>query len=557
MTSLGSSLSARDEERRRRRRKRIARTAVISLAFVGGMAGALTALGERAADGAERDTLAERQMPPEEPPARIERADIVDANGVTLATGITTYELYLDSRYLETTSEKQEAADAISAAFPDLSEGWLLEKMGETGGKLLRRPLTPREAQAAHDLGIPGLFLTPRRDRLYPAGAITAHVVGWTNVDGEGAAGVEAARDELLQTGGAPLQLTIDLRVQTAVREILAGAMATTRAKAAAGIVMDVRTGAVRGLVSLPDYDPHRRPPQPKTAEENEASPLFHRAVAGGYELGSVMKTLTWALALETGVAEMDSVFDASEPLEIRGYTIADDHPMGAHVGFERAFAGSSNIVAATLALEAGQDAQERMFRALGLKDETGVEQIEARGVAPRWASPWNDLASATAAYGHGVALTPMHLAALGSNLLNGGHRIRPTILADGADDSAPSRVVSPETSAKMAELLRAVVTKGTGRRADAPGLEVGGKTGTADKPSKSGGYHEDKVVATFLSAFPMSRPRFVVVVTLDEPEILDRGERKRGASLTAAPAARTVIERVAPLLGVGAAVGG
>ncbi|MEO1291761.1 MAG: penicillin-binding protein 2 [Pseudomonadota bacterium] len=486
--------------------------------------------------------------------ATAQRRRIVDRHGVTLATNLKTFELYFDADLQPHAEDRREAAAAIARRFPGLDQRQLAEKFLAGGTSLVTRPATPRQVQAARDLGLPGMYARERFDRIFPMGRETVHLLGKIGIDGDGLAGIEAALDETLsEESEHPLRLSLDLRAQRAVREELANGIAAFKAKAGSAIVLDAKTGEIAALVSLPDYDPTDPPKPPATWEEAEQSPLYSRAVAGRYELGSVFKVFTWALALEAEVALPHDTFPAPKPFRVAGHVIRDDHPIRQPVSFGEAFARSSNIVAASLALNAGRPAQFDMFEALGLHVETSVELAEARGKAPFWHEPWTRSTTAATAYGHAVAVTPLHLASAVASIINGGTRVSPTLLLrdEEAETSPPARVVSTETSAVLRDLMRMVVTDGTGRRAAVVGLDVGGKTGTAEKPAPSGGYYDDRVMASFVAAFPMEDPAYVVLVTLDEPVEETQSLPRRSAGLTAAPVTGAVIRRVAPLLGV------
>ncbi|MEL6977684.1 MAG: penicillin-binding protein 2 [Pseudomonadota bacterium] len=510
---------------------------------------------EKAADLAEKLAEASEDGAPE--PRRPLRAPIIDRNGAALARDVVTYDLYLDREAFAFPEDLSEAAEMVAAAFPGrLGEADVKAKLKATRSPLLAWSLTAREAQRAHDLGVPGLYLTPSYDRYYPVGAAAAHVLGHVDFGGVGRSGVEGALDARLKADPeTPLQLTLDMRMQRATRSALLDAMARTEAIAAAGVVMSAATGEVLALVSLPDFDPHHRPPSPTTAAEQESSPLFHRAAIGLYELGSIVKTVTWALALETGAATMADAFPPMPPLTFGDHTIeADKRNEG--VSFPMAFARSSNRIAAELALLSGRPAQRRLFERLGLSEALPLELGKARlSAPPRSRERWRDVDTAVAGFGYRVEMTPVHIAAAVASLSNGGERVRPTLLRRAPEEALGprERVVSAETSRRLRELLRLTVTDGTGRRADAPGLRVGGKTGTADKAVR-GGYDETRAVASFVAAFPIERPELIVMVMLDEPKVEVDGEIRGWASLTAAPAARDVITAVAPLAGVATA---
>ena len=541
---------------------------LICCVFTGVMLAALAKFADMAAQGGaapepavaagfvNREKAADLAKDDDAEPQRAPRAPITDRNGAPLARDVATYELYLDREAFAFPDELEEAAQTLAAAFPRrFGADTLLAKLKKRRTTLLARPLTAREAQRAHDLGVPGLYLTPRFDRVYPAGAITAHAVGFVDVDGAGQAGVEAALDrELKATADEPLRLSLDLRIQHATRRALAEAREAMAAPSAAAVVMDVETGELLALVSLPDFDPNALPPQPKTPEEQERSPLFHRAVVGRYELGSVLKIVTWALALERGVAFMGDAFEPLPPLAFGDHEIPwDGGADGASL--PAAFARSLNRVAAELGLRAGRSAQKRMFDALGLTKASPIEVGEASLGAPEAKKHWGEVDTAAASYGYGVEMSPAHMASALATLVNGGELVRPTLLKRTAPAAPRKRVVGAETSRRMRELLRLAVTDGTGRRADVPGLRVGGKTGTARK-LVNGVYDENRTRASFAAAFPIDRPKLALVVALDEPQILVNGELKRSASYTAAPAAGAIIRAIAPLAGVAPAAG-
>lgn len=548
LRDAGRPNSGRSNPLRRSRRRMWVVAGVFALA----MGGAAVRLADLAAMSAQIEPHAPVVVETENgpPPARRE---ISDRHGLALASRLRVYDLYFDARTLSFPDERFEVAEDLAAAFDDLDRDGLAKRFAARGTSLVRRRLTPRQAQKAHDLGWPGLVLHPRDARVYFADRAVSHALGWVNVDGVGRAGVEGGLETQLNAGGDAVALSLDLRVQLATREALAAAMERTGAKSAAAVVMHPQTGEILAMVSLPDYDPHHRPAPPRGDERPERSPLFNHAVQGLYEFGSVMKLVTWALALSTDVARMSDVFDPPQPFELDGHTIRDDHPNG-ELSFPMAFAKSSNIIAAKLALAAGRPAQHRLFESLGLHEPTSVELLEAHGAKPGWSAPWGRSTTAAAAYGHGVTMSLLHLTAATASLINGGERVTPTILRQERGPDAVRvdrpRVIGPEVSKRLRELLRLVVTDGTGRQADSPGLEIGGKTGTAIKPNAQGGYDADRVVSSFIAAFPMSAPQAVVAVMLDEPEVFAAGEKRRSAGWTAAPAARDVIERIAPFVG-------
>ena len=366
--------------------------------------------------------------------------------------------------------------------------------------------------------------------------------VGFTDRDNQGIAGIEQGRDAELRERDGPLRLSLDIRVQYAVREELADAMKTFQAIGAAGTVMEVATGEILALVSLPDFDPNRVP-------QSSANARFNRATLGIYEPGSTFKILTTAMALEYGTATLEQKFDATVPLRVARYTIRDHHPENRWLSVPEIFVYSSNVGAARMALAVGPERQRAFLDSMGLLRRPGIELAEAG--APLFPKRWNDVSTITIAYGHGIAVSQLQLASAFAAVVNGGTRITPSLLArDDAPPAPGERLLSPETSEALRVLLRLNVLKGTGRQADAEGFEVGGKTGTAEK-AIAGGYDPNALVSSFVAAFPMDAPRYAVLVMLEEPKGTDATQGYATAGWTAAPAASAIVARVAPLLGV------
>ncbi len=487
------------------------------------------------------------------------RADITDRQGRILATNLLTRALYAQPPMMV---DKPHAARELARIFPDLDEEKLLAQF--TGGRKfiwIRRKISPEQQQQVHDIGEPGLLFGPREMRLYPNGAIAAHVLGGAGFGREGVnaaevigvAGVEKYFDDWLRdpaNSARALRLSLDLSVQAAVEEVLEGGMKIMQAKGAAAVLMDVNTGEVIALASLPDFDPNKRP-RPATSGAAADSPLFNRAVQGVYELGSVFKTFAAAQAMELGLANPDTMIATQGPLKWGRFTIRDFHDYGPRLSLSDVIVKSSNIGAAHLGQQIGPARQRDFLGRLGLLEPTPVELVEARSARPLLPPRWSELSAMTISYGHGLSTSPLQLAAAYASVVNGGRRVVPTLIAD--PERAPGeQVVSPEVSAATRAMLRQVVVRGTASFGDVPGYEVGGKTGTADKPRENGGgYMEGKVIATFASVFPASDPRYVLVVSLDEPEIFAAGEIRRTAGWTTVPVTAEIIRRVAPLLGL------
>lgn len=494
------------------------------------------------------------------PGARIAmaRADIVDRNGRVLATNLATYALYAQPPMMV---DPIRAATELASIFPDLKAEKLLEDF--TGSRKflwIKRKISPEQKQAVHDIGEPGLLFGPREMRLYPNGRLAAHVLGGASFGKEGVnaaevigvAGIERRFDDYLRdpaNGDTPLTLSIDLTVQAAVERVLYGGMRMMNAKGAAAVLMDVNTGEVISMASLPDFDPNNRP-RPLTQGDQSDDPLFNRAVQGVYELGSVFKIFAAAQAYELGLVDPSTEVETKGPMRWGKFTIRDFRNYGPRLSVTDVIVKSSNIGTARIAVQIGAERQRDFLGRLGLLEATPVELTEAPGAKPLLPKNWSELSTMTISYGHGLSSSPLHLAAAYSSLLNGGTRVRPTLIRTSRVERG-ERVVRPEVSAAARDMLRQVVTRGTASFGEVPGYAVGGKTGTADKPRPQGGYYDSKVIATFASVFPANDPKYVLIVTLDEPEETSGTEPRRTAGWTAVPVAAEIIRRIAPLMGL------
>lgn len=486
------------------------------------------------------------------------RADIVDRKGRLLATNFETHALYAQPPQM---IEPERVADALVEIFPDLDRARLLRDF--TGSRKflwIRKTLSPEQMQAVHEIGDPGLMFGPREMRLYPNGRLAAHVLGGASFGKEGVraaevigvAGVEKTFDAYLRdpaNGTIPLRLSIDLTVQAAAERVLYGGMKLMNAKGASAILMDVHTGEVISAVSLPDFDPNDRPQALVTGDQSD-SPLFNRAVQGVYELGSTFKIFTAAQALDLGLVNPDTMIDTRGPLRWGKFKIRDFRNYGDELSVTKVIVKSSNIGTARLALMIGGERQRSFLEKLGFLEVTSFETVEAKTGKPLLPKKWSELSTMTISYGHGLSTSAMHLAAAYATIANGGRRVQPTILA-GAGAGTGERVMSEAAAAAARRMLRKVVTEGTASMGEVPGYAVGGKTGTADKPKPRGGYYKDRVIATFASMFPAHDPKYVLVVTLDEPVETSGDEPRRTAGWTAVPVAAEMITRIAPLLGL------
>ena len=472
------------------------------------------------------------------------RGDIVDRNGVPLARTMRGYAVrVVPARVL---GDKPVLARQLAAIFPDTSAARFLEKLNGAHPTYLRRRALPEEVKQIHALGEIGIEFPREDERLYPQRELAAHVLGYVNADGDGVMGMERALNKRLLDSSlraTPTMLSIDSRVQAALESELQDAMRITQARGGAGIILDVETGEVMALASLPVFDPNKIRRATMKHQNNEVTQSV-------FELGSTFKPLTIAAALDAGtVTDLAVRYNAMEPIKIGGFTIKDDHSQGRYLNVPETLVHSSNIVTARIADNLGQKAMESMFRRLGFDERPHIELFE-RG-QPLWPRNWGRVTNMTVAYGHGIAVTPLHLASAYAALVNGGIWRPATLLkVEPGKETKGRRVFKAATSARMRQLLRMIVSDGTGRKADAPGYRVGGKTGSAEKPSE-GGYNKTSLVSTFAAAFPMDNPRYVVIAMLDEPHGTAETSFQRTAGWTTAPVVSKVVSRVGPMLGV------
>ena len=489
----------------------------------------------------------------------VSRADIVDRNGRILATNIETHSLYVHPKQL---ADPSGTALRLAEIFQDIDAITLKARFnGKQNFLWLRSAISPEEKQAVHDIGDPGLLFGPREMRLYPNGNLAGHILGGTTFGKQGVhsaevigvAGVEKEFDELLRDpkyNGRPLKLSVDLSVQSALEKVLRGGMQLMNAKAASAVLMEVHTGEIFAMSSLPDFDPNNRPIGLTKGDQSD-DPLFNRAVQGLYEQGSVFKTFTVAQAMELGLVEADTMIDTKR-FRWGKYAIKDYRNYGPELTVEKVLVKSSNVGTARLSQMIGADSQKSFLKSLGLLAATPIELVEGSTAKPQFPSKWSEIATMTISYGHGISGSPLHLAAAYSAIVNGGTFVSPTILQKPVSEVG-ARIISKNVSDQLRSMLRDVVRtpEGTANLGEVSGYSVGGKTGTAEKISKTGGYDAERVLATFASFFPSEDPKYVLIITLDEPEDRMGVEPKRTAGYTAVPVAAEVIRRVAPLLGL------
>ena len=473
------------------------------------------------------------------------RADIVDRNGVLLATTLETPSLYANPKQIQ---DPRQAAQQIVSVLPDLNESEVQAKLSTDKSFVwIKRQLTPRQEFEINRLGIIGLQFQTEERRIYPEGHLAAHVVGYAGIDNKGLAGMERGFDEVLRDRHKPVELSLDVRLQYILRDEISRQIADFNAEGGMGIIMDVNTGEVLAMVSLPDFDPNN--PPAATPGAASQSPTFNRATLGIYEMGSTFKIFNTAMALESHTATLASSYDATYPLKIGRFTIHDDHPQHRWLTVPEIFIYSSNIGSARMAVEAGTDRQKEFLGRLGLL-KTPVFELPELG-APLVPAPWHTVNTMTVAFGHGISVSPLQMATAVSAVVNGGV-LHPATLIKRPAGYAPSgqQVLSAKTSAEMRRLLRLVVEQGTGKFAAAPGYLVGGKTGTAEKINGSH-YDRKELLSSFVGVFPITDPRYLVMISIDEPHGNKKSYGFATGGWAAAPGVSRVVQRMAPLMGI------
>jgi cell division protein FtsI (penicillin-binding protein 3) len=502
-------------------------------------------------------------FPPEESEAkriarevdRVPRPDIVDRNGVVLATDVAVASLFVDPRKVQ---DIDEAIELISSTLPDIDASDLKRKMLVPGRAFvwIKRQVSPEERDAVYNLGIPGVAYVNERKRVYPQGRLAAHTVGYVDVDTKGIAGIERYLDDagaiytasLAEPGmplSAPAQLSMDVRVQHALVDEVSKAITKFKAIGGGGIVLDIETGEIIALASLPDFNPNAEKKAITKDQQN-------RMLSGVYELGSVIKAVTFAMAFDYGVINMNSRYDARFPLVIGNARISDFHAQRRVLSVPEIFTNSSNIGTAKMALDVGIEKHQEFLGRVGLLEKLVTEVPEtAKPLLPR---KWGKLVSATAAFGHGFAVQPLQGLSVVAGLLNDGKMVPPTFMRRSKEeaDVLSKQVVKEHVAANMRELFRLNATDGSANKADVPGYRVGGKTGTAEKVVR-GRYSKEHRLASFIGAFPMDKPRYAILVMLDEPKPLPETYGFATSGWNAVPTAGKIIARIAPILGVDA----
>lgn len=475
----------------------------------------------------------------------VRRADILDRNGVILARSLNTSSLYADPHLI---ADPKVVAKDLAKIFPDMTYGDLLQKLqSDKRFVWIKRNMTPDDQYKILYLGHPGLSFKEEQRRIYPQGSLAAHIVGHTNVDDHGIAGLEASFDKLLTKGNEPLLTTIDVRIQHALRREVYTAMKKFSGVAGTGVVMDVNSGEVVAAVSLPDFDPN------EAGEKKNKAALFNNLTLGVFEPGSTFKIFTTAAAIENAGAQMSSTYDAREPLKIGRFKISDYHAQKRIMTLPEVFMHSSNIGSIKMAQAVGVDPFKNFLKDLGLFNKPDIEIPEVG--APIIKTKWQEIDMMTASFGHGIAVSPLQLVTAASSIMNGGILVKPTLVLDKGQgghksDKNSLRVVSEKTAHRMRQLMRLVVTGGTGGNAEVAGYNVGGKTGTADKASQ-GGYDKNKRRSSFMAFFPSEAPRYAVYIMVDEPKGTKESYGYATAGWVAAPAVGKVIESIVAIEGM------
>ena len=475
-----------------------------------------------------------------------QRANILDRNGQILAISLPTVSVYADPRQI---IDPAEAARTLKQVLPRLNLAEATERLSRSDKQFvyLERQITPREELAINALGIPGVNFLPSEERHYPMGRLAAQVLGGVDVDEHGVAGVEKYFDHRLRTDPAPLRLSLDIRVEGVVREELDKAMQEFDAIGACGIVMDVNTGEVLAMVSLPDYDANNF----RTAPPDDR---FNRAVTGVYEPGSTFKLQTASMALNDDVVHIWDQFDAAHPIHIGRFTITDFEGKHRWLYLPEVLAFSSNLGAAHIATLVGAERQRAWLRMMGMFARAPIQLPEAASPIVQPAANWKMATTMTVGFGHGIAVEPLQLVR-GTAAVATGMLYKPTLLAEPPGDEPQGvQVLKPSTVDIMRKLMRLVVTSGFGTKAEVAGYYPGGKTGTAEKVGKHGyhrGFKEDFNVSAFVSVFPMNAPRYAVYIMLDEPHGNKSTYGFSTAGWVSAPAAGRVIARIGPMLGM------
>ncbi len=474
------------------------------------------------------------------PVANIARRDIVDRNGLMLATSVETASLVANPAIIR---HERDVAALLHAVFPDMSQEALYHKLMRKRSTFmyLRRNLTPAQQEQVNNLGVPGLFFESATRRVYPYSGLFSHVLGYVGIDNNGLSGLEKQLDSALKEewDNTPIALSLDLRLQAMLRDELASTVEEFRAIGATAMMMDITTGEILAMVNLPEFDPQH----PTALPEEDR---FNRATLGAYEMGSVFKTFTTASALEHGVTDLMGMYDARSPIRISRFTIDDTHPLNRFMSVPEVFAYSSNIGTVKMALDVGTERLQETLKSLGLFAPVPLELPERSH--PLIPKDWKPINTMTISFGHGMSVSPLHVMRAYATIANGGREVPLTLRKRDGAPVESRQVLGEKVSQEMVQLMRLVVTHGTAKSANAKGYNVGGKTGTAEKVT-GGRYKKDAKLASFVGVFPTQAPRYAILVMVDEP----KGNKSTYGYATggwiSAPVVKRFIERAAASL--------
>lgn len=470
------------------------------------------------------------------------RANIVDRNGELLATSLKTSSLYANARVI---LDPKEAADKLVQVLPELNHKDILSRLKSGKGFVwLARHLTPQKQAEIICLGLPGIYFQQDERRVYPHGELFSHVLGYTNIDNQGLGGIERKFNEQLLAKEEPLRLSLDIRAQHVLRDELSAGIEKFKAQGGAGLVMDVQTGEIIAMVSLPDFDPNQ---VGKAGAQDVA--FFNKITLGTYEMGSSLKILNTALYLESGVGNVFTKFDVSSPLRIGRFKVPDFHYIGYPITVAEVFTESSNIGSGKMAIQMGSALQRAFFKKIGFFSTPSLEIPELG--APLYPKQWSEATTITAAYGYGISVSPLQLVTAIGGVVNKGIMQKPTLLKTESSKMNPGfRIISEETSEIMCKLMYMVVAQGTGRQAQVPGYDIGGKTGTANV-MVARSYKKGSNMTSMVAAFPMRNPKYIILTMLDRPQAIKGTYGFNAAGWNAAPVTGNIIRRIAPLLHV------
>jgi cell division protein FtsI (penicillin-binding protein 3) len=470
------------------------------------------------------------------------RGSIYDRNGILLATNLKTSSLYANPKLID---DAKTTAQKLAKIFPDIKQEKILEGLTQDKSFVwIKRNIHPQQKYEVVSLGIPGLFFEEEEKRFYPHSNLLSHTLGIVGVDDNGLTGLEKKYDSLLKKNEDEkthdLYLAIDVNVQSVLYNELKKQMEKHSALSAAGVVMDVNTGEVLAIASLPDFNPN-------TPEKMNKNSQFNKATLGLFEMGSTFKAFTLASALDSGKFKLSSIVDCTNPIKVGRFQIDDYHAKKRPMSLEEIFIYSSNIGTSRIVKVLGADVQKKYLKDFGLLDKlkTEIPEIDT----PLVPKKWSEISAMTVSFGHGISVSPLHMVSAVSAVVNGGLYFNPTFVRGNIDES-PRQVISQKISKQMRDLFRKVVAEGTGSKAAVAGYDVGGKTGTSEKPGGRN-YDKNRLFSSFVGVFPMNDPKYVVFAVFDEPKATKDTFGYATGGWIAAPVVGSVIRQIGPILGV------